>query len=165
MRRRTRRMIMIGAAGVTLALASALVLSALSQKITYFYGPSELVAMDAPPSGSIRLGGLVEDDSVVRGQGLVVRFRVTDGAASVPVAYEGSLPDLFREGQGVVTEGIYDADGTFEAFEVLAKHDETYMPREVVEALQRSGEWRGSDLPESGLPESGLPEQEEPDDQ
>ncbi len=143
MRRRTRRMIMIGAAGGTLALAAALILTALSQKITYFYGPSELVSLETPPEGAIRLGGLVEDGSVVRGEGLTVRFRVTDGAAAVPVVFDGTLPDLFRESQGVVTEGTYGADGTFVAREVLAKHDETYMPREVVEALQRSGDWRG----------------------
>lgn len=145
MRRRDRRMIMIGAAGVVLILAAALVLTALSQRITYFYGPSDLLALEAPPSGAIRLGGLVEEGSVVRGQGLGVRFSITDGVASVPVAFEGTLPDLFRERQGVVTEGVLGADGTFTAHEVLAKHDETYMPREVVEALQRSGEWRGPD--------------------
>jgi cytochrome c-type biogenesis protein CcmE len=136
-------MIMIGAAGVTLILAAALVLTALSQRITYFYGPSDLVALDVPPAGAIRLGGLVEDGTVVRGQGLRVRFSITDGAASVPVVYDGTLPDLFRERQGVVTEGTMGHDGVFVAREVLAKHDETYMPREVVEALQRSGEWRG----------------------
>lgn len=130
---------------MTLAVAAALILTALSQRITYFYGPSDLLALTAPPPGPVRLGGLVEEGSVVRGQGLTVRFSVTDGAASVPVAYQGSLPDLFGERQGVVTEGTYGADGVFEAREVLAKHDETYMPREVVEALQRSGEWRGPD--------------------
>ena len=143
MRRRGRRMIMIGAAGVTLALAAVLVLTALSEQITYFYGPSDLLALEAPPTGAIRLGGLVEDGSVVRGQGLEVQFAITDNAATVAVVFQGALPDLFRERQGVITEGVYRADGVFEAHEVLAKHDETYMPREVVEALQRSGEWRG----------------------
>ena len=143
MRRRDRRLIMIGAAGVTLVLAAALVLTALSQRITYFYGPSDLLALEVPPTNAVRLGGLVEEGSVVRGQGLSVRFAVTEGAATVPVTYEGTLPDLFRERQGVVTEGVFGDDGVFVAHEVLAKHDETYMPREVVEALQRSGEWRG----------------------
>jgi len=144
-RRRTRRLVMIGSAGATLALAAVLILTALSQKITYFYGPSDLLAAAAPPVGAVRLGGLVEEGSVVRGQGLTVQFSVTDGVASVPVRFDGSLPDLFRERQGVVTEGVYGGDGIFQAHEVLAKHDETYMPREVVEALQRSGEWRGPD--------------------
>lgn len=151
MRRRDRRIVMIAAGGVTLAVAAGLVLTALSQRITYFYGPSDLIALDVPPAAAVRLGGLVEDGSVVRGEGLHVRFNVTDGMASVPVVYQGNLPDLFRERQGVVTEGVYQSDGTFEAHEVLAKHDETYMPREVVEALQRSGEWRGPDPSE--LPE------------
>jgi len=151
---------MIGSAGATLALAAVLILTALSQKITYFYGPSDLLAAGAPPTNAIRLGGLVEEGSVVRGQGLIVQFSVTDGAASVPVQFDGSLPDLFRERQGVVTEGVFGSDGIFRAHEVLAKHDETYMPREVVEALQRSGEWRGpnpSDGP-SEDPESATPE-------
>ncbi len=143
MRRRTRRMIMIGSAGVTLTLAMAMILTALTQKITYFYGPSDLLASDTPPTGAVRLGGLVEEGSIVRGQGLTVRFRVTDGAGTVTVHYEGALPDLFGDRQGVVTEGVYEGHGNFQAYEVLAKHDETYMPREVVEALQRSGEWRG----------------------
>jgi len=142
-RRRDRRLIMIVAGGVTLAVAAALVLTALSQRITYFYGPSDLVALSAPPTHAIRLGGLVADGSVVRGQGLHVEFAVTDNVASVPVIFDGTLPDLFRERQGVVTEGTLRADGVFVAREVLAKHDETYMPREVVEALRRSGEWRG----------------------
>ncbi len=156
MRRRDRRFILIGVAGLTLVLAAALILTALSQRITYFYGPSDLVALDAPPEGAVRLGGLVEEGSVVRGQGLAVRFSVTDNAASVPVTFEGTLPDLFSERQGVVIEGTMGQDGVFEAHEVLAKHDETYMPREVVEALQRSGEWRGP-IPSDAPPESEGP--------
>lgn len=162
MRRRDRRLIMIAAGGVTLGLAALLVLTALSQRITYFYGPSELIALAEPPAHAVRLGGLVEEGSVVRGQGLQVRFSVTDNAASVPVVYTGTLPDLFRERQGVVTEGTMRADGTFEAREVLAKHDETYLPREVVEALQRSGEWRGpAPSGPDGQPEP-MPESEGP---
>jgi len=150
MRRRDRRLIMISAAGITLVVAAGLILTALSQRITYFYGPSDLAALDVPPSGVIRLGGLVEEGTVVRNEGLEVRFGVTDNVASVLVVYVGTLPDLFRERQGVVTEGVMRTDGVFEAREVLAKHDETYMPREVVEALQRSGEWRGPAPSEDG---------------
>jgi len=112
--------------------------------------------MQTPPVSAIRLGGLVEEGSVIRDQGLEVQFSITDNVASVPVVYVGTLPDLFRERQGVVTEGVMRDDGIFEAREVLAKHDETYMPREVVEALQRSGEWRGPD-PSDPAPESGGP--------
>ena len=136
---------MIGVGGTVLVLAAVLVLTALSQRITYFYGPTDLLALAAPPERAVRLGGLVAEGSVVEGDGLHVRFGVTDGVETVPVVYEGNLPDLFRERQGVVTEGVLRADGIFEAHEVLARHDETYMPREVVEALQRSGEWRGPD--------------------
>lgn len=154
-------MILIGSAGATLAVAMVLILTALSQKITYFYGPSDLIAATTPPVGAIRLGGLVEEGSVVRGQGLIVQFSVTDGVASVPVHYDGTLPDLFRERQGVVTEGIFGSDGIFRAHEVLAKHDETYMPREVVEALQRSGEWRGPDPSELSDPSDASPPEEQ----
>lgn len=153
-RRRNKRLIMIGGGGAILALALVLILTALSQKITYFYGPSDLVALDTPPANHIRLGGLVEEGSVERGQGLHITFRVTDGAATVPVVFDGNLPDLFRERQGVIAEGTY-IDGVFEAREILAKHDETYMPREVVEALQRSGEWRGP------APSDEMPSEEE----
>ena len=143
MTRKRRRLYMVFAAMLILAGASALVLSALQSEITYFYSPSDLVAGKAPAGRSIRLGGLVEDGSVKRlDDGVTTLFHVTDLSESVPVTYRGLLPDLFREGQGVVTEGSIDADGAFVAREVLAKHDETYMPREVADALKKSGQWR-----------------------
>ncbi len=143
MRRRDRRLIMIAVGGVTLLVAAGLVLVGLSNRITYFYGPTDLLALNHAPTVEVRLGGLVEEGSIVRGEGLLVRFAVTDGAARVPVSFEGALPDLFGERQGVIVQGVMAPDGTFEARHVLAKHDETYMPREVVEALRASGEWRG----------------------
>jgi cytochrome c-type biogenesis protein CcmE len=109
------------------------------------------VKEDLPSSRDVRLGGLVEEGSVQRADdGVTVEFRVTDRAASVPVVYAGVLPDLFREGQGVITEGHLRPDGVFEAREVLAKHDETYMPPEVAEALKKAGEWRPEATQEAG---------------
>ncbi|MHA1600952.1 MAG: cytochrome c maturation protein CcmE, partial [Alphaproteobacteria bacterium] len=135
MTRKRRRLYLVFAAMLILAGASALVLGALQSEITYFYSPSDLVADKAPTGRSIRLGGLVEEGSVERlDDGVTTIFRVTDLSESVPVTYRGLLPDLFREGQGVVTEGSIGADGAFVAREVLAKHDETYMPREVADA-------------------------------
>jgi cytochrome c-type biogenesis protein CcmE len=124
--------------------AVALVLMALEENIAFFYSPTELVEKDIDPSRRLRIGGLVERGSVVRGgaDGLIA-FRVTDLSESVLVRYRGLLPDLFREGQGVVAEGMLGADGTFEASTILAKHDETYMPPEVAEALKKSGQWQG----------------------
>jgi cytochrome c-type biogenesis protein CcmE len=117
----------------------------LQSESTYFFSPTDLTAGGAPAGRSIRLGGLVEEGSVQRlDDGVTTTFRVTDLSHSVPVTYRGLLPDLFREGQGVVTEGTVGADGTFVAREVLAKHDETYMPREVADALKKSGQWRDS---------------------
>ena len=146
MTRKRRRLYLVFAAMLILAGASALVLGALQSEITYFYSPSDLVADKAPTGRSIRLGGLVEEGSVERlDDGVTTIFRVTDLSESVPVTYRGLLPDLFREGQGVVTEGSIGADGAFVAREVLAKHDETYMPREVADALKESGQWRGDE--------------------
>ena len=124
--------------------AVALVLMALEENIVFFYSPTELVEKDIDPGRRLRIGGLVEEGSVVRGgaDGLIA-FRVTDLSETVPVRYRGLLPDLFREGQGVVAEGMLGADGTFEASTILAKHDETYMPPEVAEALKKSGQWQG----------------------
>ncbi len=110
----------------------------------FFYSPSDLIKHPVPVGRSFHIGGLVEKGSVVRGSGLEVRFTVTDGANSVPVIYRGELPDLFREGQGVVAQGAREADGTLVATQVLAKHDERYMPREVVDALKRAGRWKES---------------------
>lgn len=142
MTRRQRRLTLIGLAGVVLAVAAGLVLFALSDRIVFFNSPSDIQASTPAPGQRIRLGGLVVEGSVVKDNDGSVRFSVTDGAASVPVAFRGLLPDLFREGQGVVTEGMLDTDGTFSADTVLAKHDENYMPREVADALKEQGVWR-----------------------
>jgi cytochrome c-type biogenesis protein CcmE len=145
MTRKQRRLTLIGLAGIVLASALGLVLYALSDGITFFTSPSDIQASPPAPEQRIRLGGLVEQGSLVKETGGVVRFAVTDGRATVPARFVGILPDLFREGQGVVAEGKVDASGLFEADTVLAKHDETYMPKEVVEALKQSGEWRPED--------------------
>jgi cytochrome c-type biogenesis protein CcmE len=142
MTRRQRRMTLISLAGVVLAVAAGLVLYALSDRIVFFNSPSDIRASTPAPGQRIRLGGLVVEGSVIKGVDGIVQFSVSDGAASVPVAYRGILPDLFREGQGVVTEGVLDADGTFSADTVLAKHDENYMPKEVADALKKQGVWR-----------------------
>ncbi len=146
MRRRDQRLIVVGAAGVLLALAAWLTVAGLSSSVVYFYAPSEL-AEKAQPGRTVRLGGLVEEGSVHHDADGAVRFTITDGAGQTDVRYAGILPDLFREGQGVVTEGVYQPGATFEATQVLAKHDETYMPREVAEALKQRGEWKGADAP------------------
>lgn len=144
MRRRDQRMIVVGAAGLLLALAAWLTVAGLSSSVVYFYAPSEL-AEKAKAGRTVRLGGLVVENSVQHDADGAVRFTITDGQAQTDVRYAGVLPDLFREGQGVVTEGIYQPGQTFEATQVLAKHDETYMPREVAEALKRRGEWKGGE--------------------
>ena len=140
MRKRDQRLIVIGAAGVLLAMAVALTLVGLRDSVVYFAAPSEL-AEKAQPGHRIRIGGLVVAGSLHRDAD-GVRFAVTDNRAQVDVHYAGELPSLFREGQGVVAEGAY-AGGAFEATRVLAKHDENYMPREVAEALKQRGEWKG----------------------
>ncbi|MGH6884987.1 MAG: cytochrome c maturation protein CcmE [Kiloniellales bacterium] len=145
MTRKRRRLYLLLSGMAVLALAAGLVLTAFQDSLVFFVSPSDLKAGKAPAGRSLRLGGLVEPGSVARlADGVSVTFRVTDNAEAVPVRYSGILPDLFREGQGVVVEGRMNADGSFAADEVLAKHDETYMPREVVEALKQSGEWRGA---------------------
>ena len=127
-----------------LGVAAALTLGAFRDNLVFFHGPSEIAAKGIPAERRFRLGGLVEENSVVReGDGVTVSFRVTDRAASVPVRYRGLLPDLFREGQGVVADGALDGDGTFVATEILARHDETYMPPEVAAALKKAGRWQG----------------------
>lgn len=128
-----------------LTVAVGLVLFALNDSIVFFYSPSDLTEKHVLPGQRFRLGGLVEKGSIRRGEGTAVRFTVTDTAKSVPVTYTGVLPDLFREGQGVVTEGRLGPDGVFEADSVLAKHDETYMPPEVAAALKKQGVWRGEE--------------------
>lgn len=145
MRRRNQRLMIIGVAGAVLALAAALTFAGLRDSVVYFVAPSEL-ATKAQPGQRIRLGGLVVDGTVHR-EGHVTTFSVTDGATQVLVRTDRELPDLFREGQGVVCEGEWTPGGAFEADRVLAKHDETYMPREVAEALKQRGEWKGGATP------------------
>jgi cytochrome c-type biogenesis protein CcmE len=142
MTRKQRRLVLIGTSGAVLAVAVGLVLSAMSGQIALFKTPTELSEQTISPGQRLRIGGLVEDGSVRRGPGADVAFRVTDTANAVPVTYTGILPDLFREGQGVVAEGVIDETGTFRADTVLAKHDETYMPKEVVDALKAQGVWK-----------------------
>jgi cytochrome c-type biogenesis protein CcmE len=137
---------MIAAAGAVLVVAMALTFAGLRDSVTYFVAPSEL-AEKAQPGRQLRLGGLVVEGTVRRGEDGAMRFAVTDGAVQVEVRYDGILPDLFREGQGVVAEGTWAPGQAFEAQRVLAKHDETYMPREVAEAIKQRGEWKGADRP------------------
>lgn len=143
MRHRNRRLATIVAAGTVLVAAVALALFAFRGAVVFFYSPSEIAA-DQPPVGErIRVGGLVAEGTLDDLEDGEFVFVITDGAEDVPVIYAGILPDLFREGQGVVTEGAFEAGGQFRADTVLAKHDETYMPPEVTEALRETGVWQG----------------------
>jgi len=142
MTRKQRRLVLIGAGLGVLAVAVALMLNAFRGSIAFFNSPSDIAEKHLGPGTRIRLGGLVEDGSIARGADLRVRFKVTDGKSEIPVTYQGVLPDLFREGQGVVAEGSLDSRGTFNADTILAKHDETYMPKEVADALKKSGHWK-----------------------
>ena len=139
MKPRHKRMAFIAAGLAGIAIAATLILTAMKGNMTYFFSPSEVVEGKSPAHKTIRLGGLVVDNSVKReDDGLTVRFRVTDNAETITVVYTGILPDLFREGQGVVAQGKMSSDGVFLADEVLAKHDETYMPPEVAAALKNA---------------------------
>ena len=142
MTRKQRRLTMIGGALVVLAIAAGLVLNALRDSIVFFSTPTMAAEKQVPVGKRFRLGGMVERGSLVRGDNLAVSFKVSDGGATLPVTYKGILPDLFREGQGVVAEGALDASGTFKADTVLAKHDENYMPKEVADALKKQGRWQ-----------------------
>ena len=143
MTRRQRRLMLIGAGGAVLAVAISLVLFALKDSIVFFNSPTDVVEKHLAAGTRIRLGGLVKPGSLTRGANFAVHFAVTDGNKEVQVAYSGALPDLFREGQGVVAEGAIDGTGVFEADTILAKHDENYMPREVADALKKQGHWMG----------------------
>ncbi len=143
MSRKQKRLAIIFGALSVLGLAAALVLFALRQEIVFFRTPSDLVKAPIAQGTRLRLGGLVEKGSVVRGAGATVSFAVTDTIETIKVSYEGILPDLFREGQGVVTEGAIGSDGAFIADSVLAKHDENYMPKEVADSLKEKGVWQG----------------------
>lgn len=145
MTRKQKRLSWIGVMGVVLTVAVGLVLYALSSKISFSLDPTELLAKNIAPGERVRLFGLVKEGSVVRGDGLAVKFELTDTANTVPVAFNNILPDLFREGQGIITEGALNKNGVFEADSVLAKHDENYMPKEVAESLKEKGLWQEKD--------------------
>ena len=154
MTRRQRRLTMIGGSLAVLAVAAALVLNAMRDSIVFFSTPAAVVEKHMPAGKRFRLGGLVKPGSLVHGDDLAVRFMVADDSAALPVSYKGILPDLFREGQGVVAEGALDASGVFRADTVLAKHDETYMPKDVADALKKQGHWKDS----YGAKAAGSPE-------
>lgn len=144
MTRKRRRLYILGLFLLGLSSATALTLTAFQDSLVFFYSPSDLVERkDVSPGRMVRIGGLVEQGSLQRVEGSAeIRFRVTDLQHTVPVVYSGILPDLFREGQGVVAHGELGTDGVFHAREVLAKHDENYMPPEVADALKRAGQWQ-----------------------
>ena len=142
MTRKQRRLVLIGSSLAVLTVAAGLVLNALRDSIVFFTSPAEVAEKHIAPGKRFRLGGLVIPGSLVRSDNLQVSFQVSDGKASLPVRYQGILPDLFREGQGVVSEGALGADGVFKADTILAKHDETYMPKEVADALKKQGHWK-----------------------
>lgn len=128
-----------------LVAALLFTLQAFRDHIVFFYSPSDILARQPPPGRILRLGGLVEAGSLVKGDGQRIGFTITDGAQRIAVTYEGLLPNLFRESQGVVAQGMLTEAGQFRASSILAKHDETYMPREVVESLKASGRWKGGE--------------------
>jgi cytochrome c-type biogenesis protein CcmE len=142
MTRKQRRLLVVVICLALLGGATAMVLAAFSDNLVFFYSPSELAEKSVRPNQRVRIGGLVETQSLQRQDGRRVSFRVTDGKSDIPVTFDGMLPDLFREGQGVVAEGRLGPDGVFIASNVLAKHDEKYMPREVADALKKSGRWQ-----------------------
>jgi cytochrome c-type biogenesis protein CcmE len=139
MKPRSRRLIALAVGLATLGVATALVLNAFNSNLVFFFSPSQVMANEAPRERSFRVGGLVEQGSLVREpKGLTIRFMVTDTARSIPVTYTGLLPDLFQEGKGVVAQGKLGADGVFRADQVLAKHDENYMAPEAADAVARA---------------------------
>jgi len=140
--KKRRRVQVIVLAFVALAISTGLIGYAMRDGINFFRSPTEVLAEPPSETELFRIGGLVEVGSLVRGEGETIAFNVTDGAAVVPVTYTGILPDLFEEGQGMVGQGRY-INGTFEAVEILAKHDETYMPKEVIDVLKEQGVWEG----------------------
>lgn len=149
MTRKGQRFLLISMAVGVLAIAVGLVLFAMRDSIAFFSSPTDLYSQPANENQRIRLGGLVAEGTVTRGVGDTVTFGVTDTNATIEVAYTGILPDLFREGQGVVTEGYMTAGGTFRADTVLARHDENYMPAEVADSLRAQGVWQGEEPPQS----------------
>ena len=144
MTRKGRRFTLIGVALCIVAFAAGLALYALRDSIVFFYGPSELAQKDVQAGARLRIGGLVKAGSLVKSDSEKISFVITDNVRDVAVTYQGPVPDLFREGQGVVAEGVLEAPGKFRADTILAKHDERYMPREVVDALKKQGRWQES---------------------
>jgi cytochrome c-type biogenesis protein CcmE len=142
MTRKGKRLTLIAGAMAVLGVAAGLMLFALRDNIVFFYTPSELAKKQTAPGARLRIGGLVKEGTVVK-DGQDVRFTVTDKTSDLPVSYTGLLPDLFREGQGVVVDGVLQPGGAFRADSVLAKHDERYMPRDVADALKKQGVWQG----------------------
>jgi len=149
-RKARRRLIVVAAAAPVLALAVGLSLYAMRDYIAFFYTPSQAQAAGIPPGRTVQLGGLVQVGSVIKYADGRVEFGVADLEAASKVSYQGDLPDLFREGQGVVAQGAFDEAGVFHARQVLAKHDERYMPKEVADAIKEQGEWRGDGEPRGG---------------
>jgi cytochrome c-type biogenesis protein CcmE len=147
MTRKQKRLSVIGGGLAVLGVAVGLVLYAMSSSIVFFIMPSEVQAKAVSPGQRIRLGGLVEQGSVKRGEGTTITFSVKDATAAVTVRFSGQLPDLFREGQGIVAEGVFDVGGVFAADTVLAKHDENYMPKEVADKLKEQGVWQEGKKP------------------
>lgn len=139
--KKQRRIQVVALAAVALVISTALIGYAMRDGINFFRSPSQVAEAPPPENEVFRIGGLVEEGSLIRGQGQEIRFRVTDGGASIPVMFAGVLPDLFEENQGMVGTGKY-VNGTFEASEILAKHDESYMPKEVVDALKAQGVYK-----------------------
>jgi len=163
MTRKQKRLAVITGGMSFIIVAVFLVMFAFSQSVAYFFMPSDLATADVKPGTRIRLGGLVAEGSVKRGQGSTVSFTVTDGTGNVPVTYTGILPDLFREGQGVVTEGAFDAGSReFVADSVLAKHDENYMPKEVADRLKKEGVWEDGKTPKTPKTPGGQAEAASP---
>ena len=151
MKRKNKRLSMISAAFLAIGAAMALILTAFEDNIVFFYSPTEIIENKLQANQRLRLGGLVEEGSVQRAKGSpIITFNVTDLITTVPITFKGILPDLFREGQGIVAEGNFRG-GKFFATEVLAKHDENYMPKEIAEALKKSGKWKGA---ENALPQT-----------
>jgi cytochrome c-type biogenesis protein CcmE len=154
-RKARRRLMALATAAPIVAAAAVLAFYALGNSVSFFYSPIQARAAHVPVGRTIELGGLVEKGSVLKKPDGSITFVIADRAATSKVVYRGDLPDLFREGQGVVTKGAFRSDGDFEASEVLAKHDERYMPREVTRALKASGEWRGDGAKQAGAKEVG----------
>ncbi len=142
MTRRSRRLALIAMALAVIGAAAGIALYALRDSIVFFYSPTEVAEKAVEPGARLRVGGLVKAGTLVKSPGQNVAFVVTDGAHDLKVAYQGLLPDLFREGQGVVAEGVLETPGELRAETILAKHDERYMPREVVDALKKQGRWQ-----------------------